>query len=367
MITLLRHPSRQSRSTCRRGFTLVELLVVIAIIGVLVALLLPAVQAAREAARRTTCINQVKQLMLAMQNHVDAKKAFPSGGSRPWPYVEQYVNGGASNGPATQGLSWAFQILPYLEQGAIHNIRSTPQLTQAQLPFYNCPSRRTSARNPETGAVLIDYAAAVPGRPRSTFANSTSFDTGMKAIASADDTTFCEWREFWGYKNKPRGDVDMPGYVAGNAGYVGFMGVIVRSNLWVKGNAPDGERITTGFYEPITFAKITDGSSNTLVLGEKWLIPSQYEQWLWHDDRGWSDGWDPDTLRSTVCSFRPDAELVLNNDVERDVAGHRFGSAHPAGMNAGFADASVRFVSFDVGLETLNQMAHRSDGELINQ
>ena len=67
------------------GFTLVELLVVIAIIGILVALLLPAIQAAREAARRTQCKNQVKQIMLSMHNHVDAKKTFPSGGIYPWP------------------------------------------------------------------------------------------------------------------------------------------------------------------------------------------------------------------------------------------------------------------------------------------
>ena len=74
------------------GFTLVELLVVIAIIGVLVALLLPAVQAAREAARRSQCVNNVKQMMLGMQNHESAKKAFPSGGVAPWPYIEDFLS-----------------------------------------------------------------------------------------------------------------------------------------------------------------------------------------------------------------------------------------------------------------------------------
>ena len=74
------------------GFTLVELLVVIAIIGVLVALLLPAVQSAREAARRTQCVNNIKQMMLGMQNHESAKKAFPSGGVAPWPRIEDFLS-----------------------------------------------------------------------------------------------------------------------------------------------------------------------------------------------------------------------------------------------------------------------------------
>jgi prepilin-type N-terminal cleavage/methylation domain-containing protein len=120
--------NRCSRS--RRGFTLVELLVVIAIIGVLVALLLPAVQAAREAARRSQCMNQVKQIMLSMHNHESALRAFPSGGIHPWPRIEDYLNGpgGAPYGPDKQGLTWGFQILPYLEGQAVHNIRNVEQM-----------------------------------------------------------------------------------------------------------------------------------------------------------------------------------------------------------------------------------------------
>src|SRR5882757_3424016 len=108
------------------AFTLVELLVVIAIIGILVALLLPAIQAAREAARRTQCINNVKQIMLAMSNEVASTGVFPSGGSKPWTRIEDYLTpGGTPNGPQTQGLSWAYQILPYMEEGALHGIHTT--------------------------------------------------------------------------------------------------------------------------------------------------------------------------------------------------------------------------------------------------
>ncbi len=97
------------RMPVRHGFTLVELLVVIAIIGVLVALLLPAVQAAREAARRTDCSNRLRQVGLSMQNHVDALKVFPTGGSGPNPNIAAFLTGGRPNGPNRQGLGWGYE------------------------------------------------------------------------------------------------------------------------------------------------------------------------------------------------------------------------------------------------------------------
>src|SRR3954466_6905716 len=110
--------SRKSRFQ-RCGFTLVELLVVIAIIGILVALLLPAIQSAREAARRTQCTNHIKQMMLAMHNLESSMKCFPSGGMAPYSSIENYLSDssptnpnpqGQPFGPEKQGLSWAYQI-----------------------------------------------------------------------------------------------------------------------------------------------------------------------------------------------------------------------------------------------------------------
>src|SRR5262245_60051595 len=100
------------RTNAPRGFTLVELLVVIAIIGVLVALLLPAIQAAREAARRADCSNRLRQIGVANLNHVDAMKVFPTGGSGPNPNIAAFLTGGRPNGPNRQGLGWGYQILP---------------------------------------------------------------------------------------------------------------------------------------------------------------------------------------------------------------------------------------------------------------
>src|SRR5438105_3603462 len=120
----------------KRAFTLVELLVVIAIIGILIALLLPAIQAAREAARRTQCKNNLKNIGLAIHNMYNTYKFFPTGGTEPNPQLENYLRDsatqpntflrvGPANGPLEQGLGWMYQLLPFLEEGAVTNLVRT--------------------------------------------------------------------------------------------------------------------------------------------------------------------------------------------------------------------------------------------------
>jgi prepilin-type N-terminal cleavage/methylation domain-containing protein/prepilin-type processing-associated H-X9-DG protein len=353
----------------QRGFTLVELLVVIAIIGILVALLLPAVQAAREAARRTECTNHIKQMMLAMHNHESSKKAFPSGGMAPYVAIENYLTDSKTNpanpqgaplGPEQQGLSWAYQILPYLEESTTYSIKKSDDLNAVVVTSYHCPSKRGPTRS-IYGAELMDYAAAVPSRPRSRFPSTSTY------TFTNDDptwgTTGCALKEFWGVVG---GDMrfetpdiqNRPANLLSNTKlFVGYMGVIVRSNYCAT-CTPDKQNI--GWYKRISFQQITDGSSKTMVLGEKRLRPSEYitDTPPWHDDWGWKEGWDPDTLRSTICLIGPDAEIIMGESF-----GYNFGAAHPGGMTAGFADGSVHLISYDIDRELFNRLGCRADGE----
>jgi prepilin-type processing-associated H-X9-DG protein len=98
------------------------------------------------------------------------------------------------------------------------------------------------------------------------------------------------------------------------------------------------------------------------MITEKRLAPTTYdaEVYVWHDDRGWSDGWDPDTFRSTTHPVGADAEQ-MSGETDDDF-GHRIGSAHSSGVNAVYGDGSVRQISYDINQEIINQLAHRSDG-----
>lgn len=355
-----------SRVTCRReqsAFTLVELLVVIAIIGILVALLLPAVQAARESARRTQCVNQLKQFGLAMHNHVDTLKVFPTGGNVPHPNIEQYVGGGTLNGAARQGLGWGFQLLPYLEQGAIHDLRDSNTISQTAVPIFNCPSRRGATRHGTSLRYLSDYAAATPG---------------VLPLRDGLSGSFCHQGEFWGSPSC----TDYSCIWDVESGWK-FWGIVVRSSWTVpKSGGPRGAAATPSFdpgnTKPTRPAKITDGLSNTLMVSEKRVASDQYEGGEWHDDRGWSDGWDPDNVRSTMFPIGLDASSndIAEGRVTGEFRGQReiieirrygfcFGSTHPGGINGLFGDGSVHLLSFDIDQEMFNRMGHRADGEVV--
>jgi prepilin-type N-terminal cleavage/methylation domain-containing protein len=367
--------STQHRTGCARGgFTLIELLVVIAIIGILVALLLPAIQAAREAARRTDCKNRLKQMGLALQNHASALKVFPTGGAGVYPNIENYVSGGRPYGPDKQGLSWCYQILPYLEQGNIKAITTQVELQAQSIELYVCPSRRTvsdaSVVNTNLGeqrVFLVDYAATQPCTEECP-AGSTGCPTPvplynpLEAVPLTRESYIKNGLSFWGGKNG-----EVAGFLASDDEI--YDGVIVRS-AWdfqtkTFKNTP----------RPVSFAQISDGTSHTFVLGEKYLRTDLVGGGSKSDDKGWADGWDPDTVRSTCFAPLGDGDAAgykfppLNEPpdlygFDRDV--YYFGSAHPGGFNGIFADASIRTISYDIDLVLFNAIGTRAREEIVD-
>ncbi len=150
MLLKIKHDQKHSR----RGFTLVELLVVIAIIGILVALLLPAVQAARESARRTQCLNNLKQIGLAFHNHHDVYKRMPYSGDN------GTTDCCAPDTGQIDRYSWTYHILPFMEQVDLHRIGETdrPKLRTSLVAAYYCPTRRQVRLY--QGVAKCDYSAS---------------------------------------------------------------------------------------------------------------------------------------------------------------------------------------------------------------
>ena len=339
---------RRIKTRHQPAFTLVELLVVIAIIGILVALLLPAIQAAREAARRNQCVNNLKNLGLAAQNHHDTAKFFPTGG---WGYF--WVGDPDRGMDRDQPGGWAFNLMPFTEEGNAYksasdgqaNTITTTQKAATRLLIMNplsllgCPSRRGGARpfpKPVDGAF---YAHNSENWPFPGEAQAGRIDYAI----NCGDLNY----------NEQRGGPDS---LAAAATYDWC--VITSTG---KTN-PGATGCTTGPLTGISFQRsevsilhINDGTSQTYLIGEKYLNPSDYETGRDNaDNETWCTGFNNDNFRTTFDPPLPDTHGVPHT--------RRFGGVHSGVFLMSYCDGHVDGVSFDID-PTVHRMAgNRRDG-----
>jgi prepilin-type N-terminal cleavage/methylation domain-containing protein/prepilin-type processing-associated H-X9-DG protein len=363
----------------RQAFTLVELLVVIAIIGVLVALLLPAVQAAREAARRSQCQNNLKQFGLAWINHESAQGFFPSGG-----WGSQWTGDPNRGFGKKQPGSWLYNVLPYME---LQNLRqlgkgaaagaafqeASRQLHSTPVPSFHCPSRRPARL----------YQASMPGMA-SIFSNLTTLATTEGIVktdyaANGGDSFHSASASF-----RPGGSptsIPQPGNYA-DADGAGRQGNVFAT--WIPRMDDSNDYwYQTGvshFASEIELKRIEDGTSNTYMVGEKWVGTDQYEGtsgtngtpgFSWGENQCAYTGWEWDQHRVTwnqkYQNATTDPEFSQPSQDQAGVGVNdpeiKFGSAHAGGLNMVFCDGSVHNISYDIDFRTHAYLASRVDGQ----
>ncbi len=328
----------------RTAFTLVELLVVIAIIGMLVGLLLPAVQQAREAARQMQCSNNLKNIGLGAMNHESSVRIYPAGG---WYY---YWKGDPDLGFGhLQPGSWAYSLLPFIEQNALFQLgtdgdptqisatqkEGTKMRCQTPVALFYCPSRRAPSlyyvRDFGKDCNALDNKQGAKGDYAASFgSNSSGFNNG------ANQSTNTSWEA---------------SLACG------------RNRTWKD---PKANGVSYD-YGAASIGEIRDGTSNTYLVGEKYLAPEVYDAadspFCYTDDVTVYAGCDGDNMRISVRDTRMPLQDRANSDVGSPT---RFGSCHAGTFGMSMCDGSVQRISYSIDGETHENLANRADGKAVS-
>jgi prepilin-type N-terminal cleavage/methylation domain-containing protein/prepilin-type processing-associated H-X9-DG protein len=325
-------------ATRQRAFTLVELLVVIAIIGILVALLLPAIQSAREAARRTDCINRIRQLGHAAHHYHDSRRHFPRHGGHEGPR-----NATTGNKPIT-GLSSQALMLPYMEEESVLNLvdetihwrGQTEAVKRTPLPFLKCPSQDPM----ELTDVLTAGVEQSPLR--------------------------CHFVAIYGAKPECRGGGPIDEYPDNTY-------TIENCNDDPSDTTNDGGMATNGviyYASDVPFRRITDGTSHTMMYGEQSWDAGINMTWLAGDDIGDPYIWvfNGKNISWPINSEPFGADWGVHNSGMDPVPVHdsSLGSNHPGGCHVLMCDGSAHFINEDIELDTLKAMASRASEEVFD-
>jgi prepilin-type N-terminal cleavage/methylation domain-containing protein/prepilin-type processing-associated H-X9-DG protein len=355
----------RNRADGFRGFTLVELLVVIAIIGILVALLLPAIQAAREAARRSQCQNNLKQMGLAALNHESTHGFFPTGGWG-WRWAGDPDRGYGWRQPS----GWYYNILTYIEEASVHDMGKdgdadtvTPiqrsqgkERVQQSINVFLCPSRRA--------AIVYAYTHGSPyfnvDRPQIVGRNDYAANGGTLAPTS-----------IWSGPNLASGNRMPDIKTMLNQFSANTLGFDLPGASPTSAPRKGGDGVVLALSE-IRIAQIADGTTQTIFVGEKHIPLKHYDtSTSAGNDQGWDLGFDIDINRWT--RFTPQPDSLDNEGGKRQIGTEEwhqwtvFGSVHSAGGQFVFCDGSVQTISFDVNPDTFRRLGSRNDGEVVDK
>ena len=301
----------------RSAFTLIELLVVIAIIAILIGLLLPAVQKVREAAARTTCSNNLKQMGLAVHNYHDAKGKLPPA-----------LTGGLSTvEPSIRYATLHVYILPYIEQENLYRLFPTGNA--------NFNALREAGTNP-----VKTYLC-----PSSTQTESLSSGESFNGVRNPTVHYYANLGPL-GQNTSVTPPVAYERRVIGSQGGYSLAGPLVVSSP--AGGGSHGH----------TIMGISDGTSNTLLFGE-----SSKNGWKFY--RSWIRGWDNDSSGATVTGKNMVYTINSTDYTSGNFNNISMSSNHSGGVSIALADGSIRFLRDSTPLDTLLRLASRSGGEVL--